>query len=429
MHQRVKGLKTPPSVRLFLVAFATVLLAPVLVLAAVALSQYAASERDRYVGEGRKAARDIAADLDRELSRAQTAAQALATSPLLASGDDEAFQQQALGFLRTWVPDEPNAYSVILRDLNGQQLVNTRLSWGTPLPQVERDTDRLVITSKRPQVQDLFSTISSGHSVIGIRVPVFRDGQVTHVLSLALEPGRIAKLLQDQGLPDTWNRTVFDRNDRTVARWPEHERFLGMLASENLRRNAVGNEGVLISTNFEGVPVLTSYARSELSGWRVIVSIPLSALQAPFRQWRLVIAVLCAVALVLLIGLAFWFGRRIARPIHALEASADQLAKGQPVSPTTTGLREINPVGRALALASEQLRQRERALRESEGRLRATYDNAAVGIIEVDQDGHILQANQTHCELMGYSRDELIGHRFTDVTHPDHYDRDWELFS
>jgi PAS domain S-box-containing protein len=29
---------------------------------------------------------------------------------------------------------------------------------------------------------------------------------------------------------------------------------------------------------------------------------------------------------------------------------------------------------------------------------------------------------------MGYSRDELIGHLFTDVTHPDHLDRDLELF-
>src|SRR5918911_1468461 len=286
MHQRVKGLKASPSVRVFLTAFATVLLAPVLMLAAVALSQYATSERNRYVEEARKAARDIAADLDRELGKVQAAAQALATSRLIQSGNYEGFQEQASDFLRTWAPDEPNAYSVILRDLNGQQLANTRLPWGTPLPRVERDTDRLVITTKRPQVQDLFSTVSTGHSVIGIRVPVLKDGQVTHVLSLALEPRRIAKLLQDQELPNTWNRTVFDRNDRAVARWPEHERFLGTLATENLRRNAVGDEGVLRSTNFAGIPVLTAYVRSELSGWRVIVSIPLSALQAPSRQWR-----------------------------------------------------------------------------------------------------------------------------------------------
>jgi F0F1-type ATP synthase membrane subunit b/b' len=71
MHQRARGLKASPSVRLFLVVFAAILLASVLVLAAVALLQYAASERTRYVEEGRKAAHDIAADLDRELGQAQ----------------------------------------------------------------------------------------------------------------------------------------------------------------------------------------------------------------------------------------------------------------------------------------------------------------------------------------------------------------------
>jgi PAS domain S-box-containing protein len=92
-----------------------------------------------------------------------------------------------------------------------------------------------------------------------------------------------------------------------------------------------------------------------------------------------------------------------------------------------------DPTGRFYAIrVVEDITERkgaEQALRESEGRLRATYDNAAVGIIEVDQDGRILQVNQTHCELMGRSRDELIGHRFTEPTLPDDRDRDLELFS
>src|SRR5919199_6050873 len=125
MHQRVKGLKAAPSVRVVLTAFATVLLAPVLVLAAVALSQYATSERIRYMEEGRKAAHDIAADLDRELGRVQAAAEALATSPFIATGDYEAFRRQASEFLQTWARGEPNSYAVVLRGLDDQQLVNT----------------------------------------------------------------------------------------------------------------------------------------------------------------------------------------------------------------------------------------------------------------------------------------------------------------
>src|ERR687884_550656 len=351
-RESAKGL----SVRLLLVAFAVVLLGPVLALAAVALSQYATSERARYMNEGREAARRIAADLDRELGRVEAAAQALATSPLIASGDYEAFQRQASDFLRSWAPDEPDVYAVILRDLNGHQLVNTRLPWGTPLPKVERDMDRLVITTKRPQVQDLFFSTSANRLMIAVRVPVLEDGGVTHVLSLALEPRRIAELLQAQELSAEWNRGIVDRTDRVVARWPEHDRFVGAQATETLRRNAVGHEGVLVSTNLEGIPVLVAYTRSELSGWRAVVGIPLSVFQGPLRSWQWSVTVLSLAGLILLIVLAFWFGRQIARPIHTLEVGAEQLAKGQRVSPVTTGLREIDGVSRALALASEELR-------------------------------------------------------------------------
>jgi hypothetical protein len=50
------------SVRWLLVAFAAVLLGPVLAIAAVALSYQANSERTRYENEGREAAWQIAAD-------------------------------------------------------------------------------------------------------------------------------------------------------------------------------------------------------------------------------------------------------------------------------------------------------------------------------------------------------------------------------
>ena len=117
-----------------------------------------------------------------------------------------------------------------------------------------------------------------------MRVLVLKDGEVTHVLSLALEPTRIAELLRDQPLPAGWNRSVFDRNEHAVARWPEHERFIGAPASENLRRNAIGDEGVLVSINFNGVPILAAFAHSKISGWRVFAGVPLSVLQEPYRR-------------------------------------------------------------------------------------------------------------------------------------------------
>jgi len=64
-------------------------------------------------------------------------------------------------------------------------------------------------------------------------------------------------------------------------------------------------------------------------------------------------------------------------------------------------------------------RQAEAALRESEERFRATFEQAAVGIAHVAPDGRWLRVNQRMCEIIGYPHAELLGLTFQDVTHPD----------
>jgi PAS domain S-box-containing protein len=61
----------------------------------------------------------------------------------------------------------------------------------------------------------------------------------------------------------------------------------------------------------------------------------------------------------------------------------------------------------------------EEALRESEERYRGTFENAAVGIAHADFEGRWLRVNQKYCEIVGYSREELLQRTFQDSTHPD----------
>ena len=66
----------------------------------------------------------------------------------------------------------------------------------------------------------------------------------------------------------------------------------------------------------------------------------------------------------------------------------------------------------------------EAARRESEMRFRATFEQAAVGIALVAPDGRWVQANRKLCDIVGYSRDELLTRTFQDITHPDDLDTD-----
>jgi PAS domain S-box-containing protein len=58
-------------------------------------------------------------------------------------------------------------------------------------------------------------------------------------------------------------------------------------------------------------------------------------------------------------------------------------------------------------------------LQENEERLRATFEQAAVGMAQMTLDGCFWQVNQKFCEIIGYSREELLGRGLLDVTHPD----------
>ncbi|AFZ22930.1 PAS domain S-box [Cylindrospermum stagnale PCC 7417] len=66
------------------------------------------------------------------------------------------------------------------------------------------------------------------------------------------------------------------------------------------------------------------------------------------------------------------------------------------------------------------------ALRESEARFRAMFDQAAVGIALVALDGRFLQINPALCEITGYNYEELIQMKFQEITHPNDLETDWE---
>jgi diguanylate cyclase (GGDEF)-like protein/PAS domain S-box-containing protein len=66
------------------------------------------------------------------------------------------------------------------------------------------------------------------------------------------------------------------------------------------------------------------------------------------------------------------------------------------------------------------LRRAQASLQENETRLRAIFDQAAVGVAEIDvQTGRFLSANRHLCEMLGRSEQELKEVDFLAVTHPE----------
>ena len=55
----------------------------------------------------------------------------------------------------------------------------------------------------------------------------------------------------------------------------------------------------------------------------------------------------------------------------------------------------------------------------SEARFRATFDQAAVGIVRSALDLRLLEVNPKFCEMVGYAQEELLGHNLLDLTSPE----------
>ena len=62
--------------------------------------------------------------------------------------------------------------------------------------------------------------------------------------------------------------------------------------------------------------------------------------------------------------------------------------------------------------------------RDPEIRFRATFENAAVGIAHVGLDGSWLAVNDRLCDIVGYTREELLELTFQDITHAEDLDAD-----
>jgi PAS domain S-box-containing protein len=66
-----------------------------------------------------------------------------------------------------------------------------------------------------------------------------------------------------------------------------------------------------------------------------------------------------------------------------------------------------------------QVAERTKALRESEAKFRAIFEQVAVGINQADRHGRFMRANSCFCRMLGYTLPEILQLSYQDITHVD----------
>jgi diguanylate cyclase (GGDEF)-like protein len=297
----------------------------------------------------------MARAVDGVISGATTRLEAMATSSTLASGDVAGFEDLA----RRVQPYQPGS-NLVLTDARGQQLVNTAMPRGAPLPaHGNRAFHQIVLASGRPAVSDLFVGGALKQPLIAIEVPVRMGTAIPYTLAMGFLPDRFARVLAEQRPDADWVVSIFDSTGTIVARTHEADRFVGSKAAPGLLAAMERSpHGTVETTTLEGTPVIAVYTRSAVAHWTVAVGIPKALLVGKLQRW---IAWLVAVSIAMLVlgaAMARLVATRIAGSIRALLEPAHALGRGEPVHVAPLPITEARIVADALSRASDLLRTR-----------------------------------------------------------------------
>ncbi len=221
--------------------------------------------QDRLAHDAREQTRTVVNSIERELATVQAAMGGLATSQNISTGNLALFQAQASPVLNDLQDQEVLFSNIVLSDAAGQQLVNTRTVFGTALPRHGNEAFvQKIVSNGLPAVSDLFTGNVSGVKVVNVGIPIRSGGRVSHVLTAAISTKAMADVVKRHNFPKSWIAVVIDSGGTIVTRSHQSDRFIGMKASsrliESTRRSLTGTQE---SRTLDGIPVVTSFTRSE----------------------------------------------------------------------------------------------------------------------------------------------------------------------
>jgi two-component sensor histidine kinase len=274
---------------------------PLIIFAAVIVFENYQQDRTDATRRVLETVRGIRLVLDAEVQRMTGGLQVLALTDALRDGRFETFRPIAAGFLEPYGKDSV----VLVADRKGRQLFSsvTTDSAGLP-PRNNRDIVDKVFATRNPQYSNLFIGAVKKQPIVTVEVPVMRDGQVIYDISFSPPIGIFQSVIEKQQPGADWTISIFDAERVNFARVPNPQETVGKHAAPSLYAEMARKpEATLPTVSLEGVPLITSFARSTLTGWTVGAGVAESSLVGPL--WRNLAITSVIGSLLLLIGLAF----------------------------------------------------------------------------------------------------------------------------
>lgn len=190
-------------------------------------------------------------------------------------------------------------------------------------------------------------------------------------------------------------------NDRTVEDFPSEPGIDGIHFGPH---HVILYKPVVEGRNRVG----TLYLRGDLSGMYRRLGV----------YWLVLLAVVSGSSFVAFL-LSNVFQRLVAQPILELANMARQVSVNRDYSIRAVKVSndELGIFTDAFNSMLNQIQQSHTALRASEERLSAVFEQAGAGIAQTDLSGRFIMVNDRYCEIVGRSREILLQLRMQDIIH------------
>ena len=416
-----------PPLRLptLLAGLLAAVLLPMLLLGGAAIWQAVEGRQAAARGQLRDTARALSLAVDREIGAYRSAVATLAASSSLDGREPdlrrfEVEARRAAAALGT---------SVILLDAaTMRQAVNTALPPGAPAGAVSAGDFRAVAETGRSLVTDLVAGTVARRPVVGVAVPVERDGRVPFVLAARLAPEHLHRLLAAQRPSGAGFAGVTDAKNVVVARSDaRHEELVGRaIPPENARRIDGRGAGLYRAAALDGAEHVFGFHKLDAApGWTVFVAAPAAAFDAAWRWPLLAFAAGGVLALASGGALALLAARGVLGPVRRLTEHARALAEGGDTAVPPSGsaaaipparVAELEALRRGFAGAEAAIASREAALAEAEAARRDLLATLDLGAAVARDLGGTIRHWSKGCErLYGWTAEEAVGRSSHDL--------------
>lgn len=320
-----------------------------------------------------------AGSIARQLQDMAVTLKLVATAPELEAGDLATFHARTRSAMRS------GSWFMLLVDADGQQLLNTRVPFGTELGKTSHmpSLDRALATG-RVQVSDVFYGKTSQRWVFNVILPLEKQlSSVGKALLLTQNTDDLRSILSTETLPPGWHVAIIDGSNNVIISSDGSAPGKPLVAYPELPVDILTGS---IEEPYAKPGEIVGLASVGGSRWKALIWGPVSTTESHIMSvwWQLALAGLAV--LLLSCALAYMFGRHLRQSVVGVAEMARRLGHGEVVSPLDSRIREVDTVATALTNASYDRRQAEDQLRMLLTELRHRTKNllaVALGIVQV----------------------------------------------